>query len=56
MRYRWSSHKTRERAEASLEDDYATGTVSTGEQPKIEAVKDHRGHVLRYDVTLEDYS
>lgn len=56
MRYRWSSHKTRKRAEASLEDDFATGTVSAGEAPKIEPVKDHRGHVIRYDVTLEDYS
>lgn len=54
MRYRWSSHKTRERAEQSLEDDFSLGTVSQGEQPQIEAVKDHRGRVLRYDVTLQD--
>ena len=52
MRYRWSSHKTRERAEQSLEDDYADGAVSAGERPRIEPVKDHRGRVVRYDVTL----
>ena len=53
MRYRWSSHKTRERAELSLEDDYASGDVSQAEKPRIEAVKDHRGRVIRYDVTLD---
>lgn len=56
MRYTWSTHKSRERAEASLEDDYATGAVSMGEKPEIVPMKDHRGRIIRYAVTLEDLS
>lgn len=54
MRYVWSRHRTREAAELSLEDDFATGTVSTGEKPEIEVKRDHRKRVVGYVVTLED--
>lgn len=56
MRYQYSFHKTRDKAEASLEDDFATGDIVMGEQPRIEPKKDHRGRILGYAVTLEDYS
>lgn len=52
LRYVWSRHKTREAAERSLEDDYATGDVVTAEDPRIEQVRDHHGHVKGYVVTL----
>ena len=57
MRYRWAGpYKTRQRAEDSLEDSFATGEVSQGEAPRIEVRKDHRGRVIGYVVTLEDWA
>ena len=46
-RYQWSTHRTRLAAELSLEADFAEGTISPAERPKIE----RRGAV--YVVTLE---
>jgi hypothetical protein len=52
LRYVWSRHKTREAAELSLEDDFATGDIVPAEAPHIEQVRDHHGHVKGYVVTL----
>jgi len=46
-RYQWSVHRTRLAAELSLEADFAEGTVSPDERPRIEK----RGAV--YIITLE---
>jgi hypothetical protein len=54
MRYRYASAKTREKAEAILEDCFAEGEISVGEAPRVEPIKDHRGRIIRYDLTLSD--
>lgn len=38
MRYVYGVYKTRERAEAALEDMFAFGEVSEGEFPRIEKI------------------
>lgn len=52
-RHTWSYHKTREKAEASLEDDFATGDVVAGERPMIETRRHPSGEKY-YIVTLDD--
>jgi hypothetical protein len=37
MRFTYSTHKTRDAAEMALEDYFATGEVSEGDCPRIEA-------------------
>lgn len=47
--FEYSAHKTRASAEASLEDDYATGAICAAEAPYIERRKRADGTV-RYCV------
>lgn len=51
-RFVYAFYKTRERAEESLEDSYAEGDVSPGDDPRIERRVDHRGRVVGYAITL----
>lgn len=44
--------KTREKAAASLEDCFAAGEVSTCENPRVETLRDHRGRVTGYAVSV----
>jgi len=47
-------YKTRQGAEASLEDSYASGEVSEGEGPRIESykIRTMTGQATRYGITL----
>lgn len=51
-RFIYSAHKTMERANDVLEDMYATGDALPGEDVKIETVRDHRGKVKFYAITV----
>lgn len=51
-RFIYATAKSRDRAEAILEDMFATGDVFQSEDPRIEQLKDHRGKVKGYAVTL----
>ena len=53
MRYTYQTSKSRDRLELSLENSLAEGDVSMGERPRVEAVRDHRGRVTHYVLTLE---
>lgn len=53
-RFIYGIYKTRDRAEQSLEDMFAEGDASPGEDIKIEAVKDHRRRISFYAITLGD--
>ena len=53
VHYEYIRAKTRERAVASLEDSFADGDVSEGENPTIVCKRDHRGRVLYWAVVLE---
>ncbi len=43
-------YKSRDKAEAVLEDMYATGDALPGEGIYIETIKDHRKHVKGYAI------
>lgn len=51
-RFIYAAYKSLERANEELEDMYATGDALPGEGIKIEAVRDHRGHVKCYAITM----
>jgi hypothetical protein len=51
-RYIYARAKSRDRAEAILEDMFAIGEVFESENPDVEPVKDHRGRTVAYAVTL----
>lgn len=51
-RFIYATAKTRDRAESILEDMFADGDVTRGEDPRIERLTDHHGHVKGYAVTL----
>lgn len=52
-RYDYSlGHRTKEAAEADLDDAFSTGDVSEGERPRIEAYKTVNG-ARRFKITLE---
>ena len=53
-RFIYGAYKRRDRAEQVLEDMYAEGDASPGEDIKIETVKNHRGKVSFYAITLGD--
>jgi hypothetical protein len=48
MRYVYSCHKTRDRAESALEHYYACGEISQCERPRIERHGDHYAITLFY--------
>lgn len=52
IRYTYARAKTAERMRDILEDCYADGEVSSGEDPRIEKRTDHRGRVTHYELTL----
>ncbi|MER9685896.1 hypothetical protein [Mesorhizobium sp. M0139] len=51
-RFIYAAAKTRARAEAIIEDMFADGEVSQGEDPQIERLTDHHGKVTGYAVSL----
>jgi hypothetical protein len=50
--FAYSSHKTLDRASDALEDYYATGEVSDGDQPRIVELRDHRRKLLGYAIEV----
>lgn len=51
-RFDYARYKTRERAEMSLEDSFASGDISQGDRPLIEPRRDHNGRILYWSITL----
>jgi len=51
-RFTYATRKTRIALELLLEDCFASGDIFPGEDPRIEAVRDHRGRVTHYALTL----
>lgn len=51
-RYTYGYYRSEQRALAALEDMYAAGEVSEGEEPRIEAKRDHRKRITHYEITL----
>ena len=54
-RFNYFTSKSRARCEAVLEDAFATGDIFPSEDPRITALKDHRGRVVGYALTLPAY-
>ena len=51
-RFMYAITKTKERAENVLEEMFATGDVMSGEDPRIEAIRDHHQRIKSWAVTL----
>jgi hypothetical protein len=45
-------YKSRDKAESSLEDCFASGEVCLGEGPRVERYRDHHGRVVGYVVVV----
>lgn len=52
-RYTYGYYRTEQRALDALEDMYAAGEVSQGEEPRIEVKRDHRKRITHYEITLQ---
>lgn len=51
-RFNYFTSKSRERCEQVLEDSFASGDIFPGERPEISPLRDHRGKVTGYALTL----
>lgn len=51
-RFIYAYYRTAERAYEELEDMYSTGDALPGEDIKVESIRDHRGLVKGYAITM----